>query len=121
MTVRWRVAEIVWLLACVLILILTLVYRGPEYRDAAAAEILIMLGLSFPSGWLFPVLLRLLEMLKLFDLSQTTELQGIFIAWAPLFVMGYLQWFVAVPAIVRWWRRRFRHNGSGTLSIVPRD
>src|SRR5271165_5300503 len=30
-----------------------------------------------------------------------------FLVWVPLFVLGYLQWFVLVPAIVHWWRRKF--------------
>jgi ABC-type dipeptide/oligopeptide/nickel transport system permease component len=103
-----------------MILLLTLTYRGPQYRDAVETEVLVMMGLSFPSGWLFFVLLKLIEMLKLLDVSQRTELQWILIAWIPLFVLGYLQWFVVVPASVRWWRTKFDDSSSGSISAVPR-
>jgi hypothetical protein len=115
------VLKALWLFACVLILALTLIYRGPENRDSVEAEALIMMGLSFPSGWLFLVMLKLIEMLKLFEWSGITELQSIFLVWVPLFVLGYLQWFVLVPAIVRWWRRKFGNGGSGNISVVPKD
>lgn len=116
-----RVLKALWLFACVLILVLTLIYRGPEYRDAVEAEFLIMMGLSFPSGWLSLVMLKLIEMLKLFEWSGITELQSIFLVWVPLFVLGYLQWFVAVPAIIRWWRHKFGNHDSGNPSAVPKD
>jgi hypothetical protein len=116
-----RVLKALWLLASVSVLALTLIYRGPEYRDALAAEILTMMGLSFPSGWLFPVLLKLIEMLKLSDVNQATELQSILGAWITLFILGYVQWFVAIPQIVCWWRRRFGSGDSGNLSVTPKN
>jgi hypothetical protein len=120
-TILWRVLKTFWLVACVLLLVLTLIYRGPEYRDAVEAEFLIMMGLSFPSGSLSLVMLKVIEMLKLFEPSGITELQWIFLVWVPLFVLGYLQWFVLVPAMVRWGRRRFGNHDSGKYSIVPKD
>jgi len=115
--ILWRVLKALWLFACVLILVLTLTHRGPEYRDAGEAEELVMGGLSFPSGWLFAYLF----FGTLIGGNQTTELQWIFIIWVPLFVLGYLQWFVLVPAIVRWWRKKFGGGGSGNISAVPKD
>lgn len=103
----WRVLKVLWLLACFLVLVLTLIYRGPQYQDAVEAEVLIMMGLSFPSGWLFFVLLKGLEMLKLFDIRQATELQSIVIVWVSMFILGCLQWFILVPTIARLLRRIF--------------
>ena len=119
--VRCHVLKAFWLLACVLVLALTLIYRGPEYRDAGVALFLTMMGLSFPSGWLSLVLLKLLEMLKLFDIGKATELQTILIAWVTLFVLGYLQWFVLVPPVVRWLRKKFGNNSRTNISVVPKD
>jgi len=100
-----------------LILVLTLIYRGPGYRDAVEAEVLIMIALSFPAGWLFAYLL----LGTFIGGTRTTELQWIFLVWVPLFVLGYLQWFVLVPAIVHWWRRKFGNGSSGDISVVPKD
>jgi hypothetical protein len=119
--VRWRVLKALWLLACVSVLADTLIHSGPEHRDGGVALFLTMLGLSFPSGWLSLVMLKLLEMLKIFDISKATELQTILIAWITLFILGYLQWFVLVPAIVRWWRQKFGNGGSDNISVVPKD
>lgn len=115
--ILWRVFKVLWLLACVLILVLTLTHRGPEYRDAGMAEELVMMGLSFPSGWVFAYLF----FGTVIGGNQTTELQWIFITWVPLFVLGYLQWFVLVPAIARWWRKKFGNDGSDNISVVPKD
>jgi hypothetical protein len=117
----WRALRTLWLLACTLVLVLTLIYRGPEYRDAVEAEVRIMMGFSFPSGWLAFVLLDVLQKLKLFDIGKATELQTILIAWITLFVLGYLQWFVLVPTIVRWWRKKFGNSSSSNISVVPKD
>lgn len=103
----WQVLKILWLIACFLVLVLTLIYRGPEYRDAVEAEVLVMMGLSFPSGWLFFVLLKALQMLGILDMRQATELQSIVIVWVSMFVLGCLQWFVLVPTITGLFRRRF--------------
>jgi hypothetical protein len=120
-TALWRVLKALWLLACVSVLAHTLIHHGLEHRDAGVALFLTMLALSFPSGWLSLVMLKLLEMLNLFDISKATELQTILIAWITLFVLGYLQWFVIVPAIVRWWRRRFGNPDSSSFSFTSRD
>ena len=98
-----RVLKALWLFACVSILVLTLIYRGPEYRDAVEAEVLVMIALSFPSGWIFAYLF----LGTLIGGTRTTELQWIFLVWVPLFVLGYIQWFVLIPAVVRWGRRVF--------------
>jgi hypothetical protein len=49
----WLVVKGLWIFACILILFITLIYRGPEYRDAVEAEAMIMIALSYPMGWLF--------------------------------------------------------------------
>ncbi|MGB2604147.1 MAG: hypothetical protein WBC78_11175 [Candidatus Sulfotelmatobacter sp.] len=120
-TILWRVLKALWVLACVWILVLALIYRGPQYRDDVEGEFLVMMGLSFPSGWLFPFMLKLMEMLKLFDGSHATELQEIFVTWVPLFILGYLQWFVVVPAVARWWRRRFPNSKASYNSFIPKE
>ena len=116
-TVLWRVLKALWLLACVSILVLTLIYRGPTYGDAVEAEALIMMALSFPSGWLFAYLF----FGTLIGGNQTTELQWIFIIWVPLFVLGYLQWFVLVPVAVRWGKKKFGRNASGNPTFIARN
>jgi hypothetical protein len=120
--VGWRVLKALWILACLGVLATTLIYfRTPEYPDAGVGLFLTMMALSFPCGWLSLVLLKLSEMLKLFDISKASELRTILSAWATLFVLGYLQWFVLVPTIVRWWRRKFGDRSSEKISVVPKD
>jgi len=108
-TILRHVLKILWLFACVSILVLTLIYRGPEYRDAVEAEVLVMIALSFPSGWIFAYLF----FGTLIGGTRTTELQWILLVWVPLFVLGYLQWFVLIPAGVRWGRRVFGNREPG--------
>jgi hypothetical protein len=113
-TILWRVLKALWVLACVWILVLALHHRR-DMGDMWEAEFWVMMGLSFPSGWLFPY------MLKFIGGSRITGLQGIFIIWVPLFVLGYLQWFVLVPAIARCWRRRFQNPKSSYTSFIPKE
>lgn len=93
----WQVIRVIWLIACVLTLFLTLIYRGPKYPDAVEAETLIMMGLSFPAGWLVGYTC----FGTLIGGSKTTELQWIFITWTPLFCVGYLQWFAIGTMVIR--------------------
>ncbi len=107
----WRVIKLLWIFACVSTLVLTLLYRGPKYRDAVLEELIIMSSLSFPTG--FVVATSYLDAVK-----HATELQEIFLVWIPLFVIGYLQWFVLVPFVARRIRRRFGNDGPVDLSIT---
>lgn len=92
------VARVVWVLLAVVVLVLTLIYHGPAYKDATEAETLLMLALSFPSGWL--VVLLLVGMVggwrHLFG-SEVPELLFAVFSWVLWTAIGYVQWFVFVP------------------------
>lgn len=113
----WAGLKVIWTLACVAVLVLTLVYRGPQYRDAVEAEVIIMIALSFPTGWLFAYLF----LGTFIGGSRTTELQWILLVWVPLFVLGYLQWFVLAPVAAGWVKSIFKQQDHTNSSFIPRQ
>ena len=103
----WGVVRVLWVTGGVMTLLLTLVYRSPRYPDSVEAEALIMMGLAFPSGWVVGY-----ECFgTLIGGNKTSELAWIFITWVPLFLVGYLQWFVLIPFIARWVQRSLLGGG----------
>lgn len=107
--VVWRALKVTWILACTAILVLTFIYRGPQYRDAVEAEAIIMIAFSFPVGWLFAYLF----LGTLIGGTRTTEIQWILLIWVPLFCLGYLQWFVVAPVLAGWIRKAVWHHEAG--------
>ena len=113
----WQAIKVLWLIACVSVLVLTLLYHGPKWRDAVIAEVILMTTLSFPIGYV----VAYLTFGTLIGGNKATELQEILSYWSVLFVVGYLQWFVLVPALVRWLRKKFGNNSPSDISVVPKD
>jgi len=90
----------IWLTLCVAVLIFAIVQR--DIHDMDIAYTYFMLFLSFPAGLIFAGVVAALSTIALY---LPDGLMGAFITWPPFVVLGYLQWFVLLPEIVRWLRR----------------
>ena len=108
----FRVAKVAWLLLSIAVLVFTLVYSDGKYKtDATEAEMIGMLVLSFPSGWLVVMLFVgiVAGWNHLFG-SEVPELLLVLSSWVLWTAVGYAQWFVFVPwcgrRAQRWLRRK---------------
>ena len=93
-----------WCLTSGAILAYVLTFQdGPHFRERDILLIYCMLALSFPLGLvgtIFPVALTaLMERLGL-NVS-IHPLRDTLLTWLLLFGLGYLQWFVLVPRVVK--------------------
>lgn len=103
----WLIAQFVWLGLCVVAVIEA--YRG--YRGVSDWQLEEGLGfemiiLSFPASLL--VVLAFIAtgtLLGLFGLALPPSSRPEMIAtWLCFVVAGYVQWFIVVPNVPRWWR-----------------
>lgn len=112
-----RVCRIIWVLACVVILAESIARPTGKLGDMQQAEFYGMMALSFPSCWvgaaIFLVGLKILG-------PPSDQLKWALAIWVPLFVVGYFQWFVLVPAALRWWWNR-RNSAPDNVSVVPKN
>jgi hypothetical protein len=97
-----RTIGVLWILACVLVLVCTLLLKeGSQdaFRLARMNESLIMSILTFPSSFL----LFWAHGLDWFIAAgeSLTDLGQVITIWVLYFVIGVLQWFVLVPWIIR--------------------
>ena len=114
--IRW--IEFMWLGAMVaaLVAVVTGYWSNvPSTREPSVAFLSFLLAMSFPLGYLGFFLLGLLA-----DLLAVLSLQGVFanrfseviVLWVGLTAVGWLQWFVLVPWLVRALRKRLRARGQ---------
>lgn len=104
----------VWILACVAVLVRTLLLRT---YDAQELELFLMLALSWPIC--FAALGIYLYYLYVFNSVPTLTMASLFSMWALFFVAGWLQWFVVLPPIVTKVRSALSTQVS-TVSCVPK-
>lgn len=104
-----RVAKVAWLVACVFILIGFVVCRGNV--EAQDFLMLTMQVLSFPLGLLaMPLIIVtgfLAQMISPLG-SLLTTFGDYVMVWFWFFVLGFIQWFLIVPGIVKLVRVLFR-------------
>ena len=114
-----RTAAMLWLLAAVILLIVTLLRPEIQANDRAALSSLVPLYfLSLPLGHLGVLALGRLKV----DLYVSSQyVPGLFAEglalWALLAVLGYVQWFVLVPWVAGKCRRLadlLFHGGGAT-------
>ena len=109
-----RVAATLWLLASLVLLVVTLLRPDIHGSDRSALVYLTPLyWLSFPLGHLGVlggIQLRL-ELYLSFKFVPSILAEGLFL-WTALTVLGYLQWFVLLPWLAGGCRRlsRFLFN-----------
>lgn len=102
-----RIVAILWLLAAVVLLLVTLLRPEIQANDRAALSSLVPLYfLSLPLGHLGLLAVNHAKV-SLYVASQVVP--GIFseglALWAALTVLGYVQWFVLLPWVSRLCRR----------------
>jgi hypothetical protein len=88
----WRVIQVLWIFACVFVLVRTLVHRN---LDSQEAEVLLMMLLSYPAS-----LLSIWVCFDKFGWSPTNSLHETLLIWLLFLATGWLQWFVLIPSIV---------------------
>ena len=103
----WVLAQIVWLALCLAALIGA--YKG--YRGVSDWQVeeglgFEMVALSFPASFIVVAGVMLTGMLLgLFGLALPVSSKPEMMAtWLLFVVAGYVQWFIVVPRIPRWWR-----------------
>jgi hypothetical protein len=102
----WRAIAILWMIACISLLVHTLLLRNAPPRafgDAEEVEELSMVILSFPAS-----LVGFLPFRGLGPNYLENDPRSIVLGWLIFFVTGCLQWFVLVPVVVRWIRCKFQ-------------
>ncbi len=99
LTPRFRTIRTTWVAVCVLLLIASLLtYNRTTNRDNDIFLYLAMMGLSFPAGYLVPVAY------SFFPAHRYMPQLEMALLWMGWFVVGYVQWFVLVPRVVRFFR-----------------
>jgi hypothetical protein len=95
-----RVLLSLWIVACVAVLAFAIVKRG--YDDIDIAFTYFMLFLTFPAGLAVGLLFG--------GLSSFVSIPGgitfVAFAWPTFLIVGYFQWFVVLPNIIRWLKAR---------------
>lgn len=98
-----RVVAIVWLLASVVLLAVTLLRPEMPMNDRAALSSLVpVYFMSFPLGHLGVLGVSKLTVALYTDSRHVLSIfaEGL-ILWASLVVLGYVQWFVFLPWVAR--------------------
>jgi hypothetical protein len=103
----WVFAQIAWLSICLASLIGAYkAYRGISDWQVEEGLGFEMMALSFPSGFVAVAGVILAGMsLRLFGLAlPASSKPEMFVTWLLFVIAGYVQWFIVVPRIPRWWK-----------------
>ncbi len=95
-----RIVAAMWLLACVVLLVFA--FKQRHIHDMPEAFIWLLIMLTFPIGFFGSTLVGLLwgGISSLFGLSYHPFADLIPI-WVVVVALGYWQWFIAIPWVVR--------------------
>jgi type VI protein secretion system component VasK len=96
----------IWCTLCGVVLIFAIIQR--DIHDMDIAYTYFMLFLTFPAGLIVAAVLAALFTTGLYLPGGLT---GAFITWPPFVILGYLQWFVLLPWVVR----RLRQTSNRTV------
>lgn len=100
----WRLIRGGWITAVLLVLVLTLRgFDGGRNPDAEEFLAWSMLVLGFPSAILYSAVFALAAALLAARFSTTipTSYGSILVSWVVLTALGYAQWFILLPKLVR--------------------
>ncbi len=112
----FKTSRALWVVLAVLVLVVVL--RGFDGRPNSDIEEVLawtMLPLGFPSSLLFPAAFAGYASAReaLGQGPVVVTYLSLVVSWAVLFALGFIQWFVLVPALVRRLRaRRARPAGE---------
>lgn len=102
-----KILKVVWVLCSVVVLAVTLSSYAPgPASDAGIFLVYGMLILAFPGGFLVAGLFALVVVLQeqlglpLLDVIDSNYI-GFCVMWLAFFIVGYLQWFVLLPRLLR--------------------
>jgi hypothetical protein len=103
-----RVLASIWLSACVALLIFA--FKQKHIHDMPEAFLLLLIMLSFPIGYVASALVGLLwaGISAMLGLSYH-PFADLIPVWVVVVSLGYCQWFIALP----WLVRRFRRSRLG--------
>ena len=110
---RWL--KLAWVLIAFAALVASLIlFDGRPNSDADILLGYAMLALSFPMGMLMAATLSVLArmLVEAGGYVFTTSYLALIVEWLVFFIVGYLQWFVLVPRVWRWWETRRAHTTS---------
>jgi len=95
-----KIVKILWMILSVLVLLISLYsYDGSQNSDIGIFYSWSMLILSFPAGLIVSALY--VVMYDVFSIVIQTSYLSIIIDWSLFFILGYLQWFVLIPALIK--------------------
>lgn len=102
-----RILKIAWLVACAVILIGVVIYKGDAETERFLSR--AMLVLSLPLSLLAIPLVIVTGFLgqMISPLGTLIQINDYLVVWFWIFVLGFVQWFWLVPGIVRIIRRYF--------------
>ena len=81
----------------------------PQYKNEALfISSIVLYALAFPASLAVQLIYTGLTLITPIDQlnTGTAFLTWMVMTWGPLTIVGYLQWFVFVPRLVRYWRNR---------------
>lgn len=119
-----RGVKCAWVLTAIVVLVVSLLLF--DGRPNSDVEILLgyaMLVLSFPLGVVSEVVLGVAAR-ALFEIEGyifTVSYFMLFAEWLVLFIVGYLQWFVFLPRIWIWCKRRRSCDISSKLGTKEKE
>lgn len=113
-----KLVKTLWLLVCVGFLLLGIHFAdGSASSHADEVTLLAMVVLAGPSSFAVPVLYGGIAWAAYRIFSVVIAPTGIWydvhliVVWSAMVALGYWQWFIAVPRLARWVRRRWHRPG----------
>jgi hypothetical protein len=98
--ILFTTVKAIWIFISALVLSVTLyAYDGKTNSDIWIFLTWLMLPLSFPASLLVSLSHMLLA--KLFSITITTTYVSLLVEWLAYFCLGYFQWFVLIPNLLR--------------------
>jgi len=103
-----RLVRVCWVLFCVLVggfSIYLIGLNDPDAYKAADTLLLVAMGiLAFPMGIAAIVLVFFYS--SIFLATSQTSVLDLVAFWLMFIAVGYVQWFLALPWLLRWFRER---------------
>lgn len=99
-----RYVKFGWIIAGVMVLLTTIYFfDGEQNSDIDVFLIWLMLALSFPGGIVCALIFSgfAYVLYQATAMTVPTTYLSILLFWAVFFVVGYWQWFVLVPRLVK--------------------
>ena len=95
-----KIIKVLWLIAAFAVLFVTLyAFDGKPNSDVWVFLIWMMLVLSFPASLMVSLVLTFL--VTYFSVISETSHVSLALQWSAYFALGYIQWFVFLPYLIR--------------------